>query len=80
MKCIALQHLAFEDLGLFAPVLADAGYEIECRQAGVAPLGIDEWRGAELVVVLGGPIAAYDVQTYPWLEQQIAGLRERRSS
>lgn len=77
MKCIALQHLAFEDLGLFAPVLADAGYEIEYRQAGVAPLRIDEWRGAELVVVLGGPIAAYDVQIYPWLEQQISGLRER---
>lgn len=77
MRCIALQHLAFEDLGLFAPVLADAGYEIEYRQAGVAPLGIDEWRGAELVVVLGGPIAAYDVQIYPWLEQQISGLRQR---
>jgi hypothetical protein len=29
MKCIALQHLAFEHLGLFAEVLANAGYEID---------------------------------------------------
>jgi GMP synthase (glutamine-hydrolysing) len=77
MKCIALQHLAFEDLGLFAEVLANAGYEVDYRQAGVSPLTSDDWRGAELVVVLGGPIAAYDTATYPWLHDELAGLRER---
>lgn len=60
MRRLALQHLAFEDLGLFAPVLAQAGYEIEYRQAGVTPLSREEWRNADLVVMLGGPIAAYD--------------------
>jgi GMP synthase (glutamine-hydrolysing) len=77
MKCIALQHLAFEDLGLFGPALAEAGYRVEYRQAGLAPPSPDEWRGADLVVVLGGPIAAYDTATYPWLDDQLAGLRER---
>lgn len=76
-KCIALQHLAFEDLGLFAEVLVHAGYEIDYRQAGIAPLAVDEWRGAELVVVLGGPIAAYDTHLYPLLDDELAGLRER---
>lgn len=77
MKCIALQHLAFEDLGLFAGVLEGAGYIIEYRQAGVNPPGADEWLGADLVVVLGGPIAAYDTATYPFLHDEIADLRER---
>lgn len=76
-KCIALQHLAFEDLGLFAEVLAHAGYEIDYRQAGITPLALDEWRGAELVVVLGGPIAAYDTHIYPFLDDELAGLRAR---
>lgn len=76
-KCIALQHLGFEDLGSFARVLADAGYDIEYRQAGVSPLGIDEWHSAGLVIVLGGPVAAYDIRTYPWLKDELAGLRER---
>jgi GMP synthase (glutamine-hydrolysing) len=76
-KCIALQHLAFEDLGLFAEVLALAGYEIDYRQAGISPLAVDEWRGAELVVVLGGPIAAYDTHIYPFLDDELAGLCER---
>lgn len=33
--CVALRHLAFEDLGGFAAVLGDAGYEITYRDAGV---------------------------------------------
>lgn len=77
MKCIALQHLAFEDLGLFEDILADAGYDIDYRQAGLAAPDAAEWREAELVVVLGGPIAAYDTGLYPFLEAEIAGLRER---
>lgn len=60
MKCIGLQHVAFEDLGLFADGLRHAGYEIDYRQPGIAPMEVDEWRNANLVVVLGGPIAAYD--------------------
>ncbi len=77
MRCIALQHLAFEDLGLFAPVLREAGWQIEHRQAGVAPLHPEEWRQADLVVVLGGPIAAYDTALYPFLHDEIEGLRAR---
>ena len=77
MPCIALQHLAFEDLGRFANVLTRAGHAIDYRQAGPSALSADEWRHADLVVVLGGPIGAYDTATYPWLAEEIAGLRER---
>jgi len=77
MPCIALQHLAFEDLGRFANVLTRAGHAIDYRQAGPSALSADEWCHADLVVVLGGPIGAYDTATYPWLAEAIAGLRER---
>lgn len=77
MKCIALYHVRFEDLGSFAAPLARAGYQIEYRHAGAAPLSPDEWREAALVVVLGGPLGAGDVAAYPWLAAEIGGLRQR---
>ena len=55
MKCIALYHVRFEDLGSFAEPLQKAGYDISYRHAGSAPLSLGEWRDTDLIVVLGGP-------------------------
>ena len=59
--CLALQHLSFEDLGTLGDVLAEQGWRIQLRQAGVDDLASAqaqaEWSGADLVVVLGGPTA-----------------------
>lgn len=77
MRCIALRHLVFEDLGVFDPELRQLGYRIEYRQAGIEAITDTEWRDADLVVVLGAPIGAHDVETYPWLADEIAGIRRR---
>ncbi|OON63527.1 glutamine amidotransferase [Massilia sp. KIM] len=77
MKCIAVYHVAFENLGSFAVPLAQRGYQLEYRHAGTDPLSKDEWEGADLVVVLGGPIGVGDVAAYPWLEQELDGLCAR---
>lgn len=79
MKCIALYHVRFEDLGNFAEPLERAGYDITYRHAGAAPLSLDEWRDTDLVVVLGGPIGASDTDSYPWLADEIIGLALRLS-
>ncbi len=79
MKCIALYHVRFEDLGSFAEPLQKAGYDISYRHAGSAPLSLGEWRDTDLVVVLGGPIGAADSALYPWLRDEIAGLTLRLS-
>jgi GMP synthase (glutamine-hydrolysing) len=73
MKVLALQHVPFEDLGAFAPALARRGYEIEYRDAG-EPLEDD---GADLVVVLGGPIGVYEVRDYPFIADEIALVQRR---
>lgn len=68
-----IRHLAFEDLGAFDPVLRAAGYEVRTLDAGV-----DELDGAgDLLVVLGGPIGAYEEDRYPFLTDEIR-LIERR--
>lgn len=80
MRCIALSHVAFEDLGLFEPALRQRGYGIEYVQAGRGGLTQRDWLAADLVVVLGGPIGVGDIEAYPWLADEMAGVRQRLDS
>ena len=77
MRCVAIRHLVFEDLGLFEPVLQQRGYEIDHVQAGIDVLSKQDWEAVELVVVLGGPIGVGDIDDYPWLDDEVAGIRRR---
>jgi len=70
----ALRHVAFEDLGLLGPLLAQRGHTVRYVDAGVDdPCGLDP----DLLVVLGGPVAATDDAAYPFLADE-ARLLERR--
>jgi GMP synthase (glutamine-hydrolysing) len=72
-----IRHLAFEDLGGFADVLARCGYEIHYYDAGVDELGSIDPLGCDVLIVLGGPISSNDVDDYPFLETEIDLLRRR---
>ena len=74
---LAIRHLAFEDLGSFAPVLRRRGFTVAYRDAGLDDLAARDLLDADLLVVLGGPIGAYESRTYPFLTQEIR-LIERR--
>ena len=76
-NCLVLRHVAFEDLGVFAAGLASRGFELHWRQAGVDEMAEADWLHADLVIVLGGPIAVYETDRYPWLDRQV-GLLQRR--
>jgi len=75
--CRVLGHVAFEDLDLLAPIIAQRGYEIRYLQAGVDPIDAVELKTADLVVVLGGPIGVYETDTYPFIRDEIAAIRAR---
>lgn len=77
MKCIAVYHVRFEDLGTFEAPISAHGYQISYRHAASAPLSEAEWRDTDLVIVLGGPIGANDASAYPWLYNEIRGLQLR---
>jgi len=76
-RCLAVVHVRFEDLGTFAAPIEAAGYAVEVRHAGSAAPTPVEWRDADLVVVLGGPVGVHDAAAYPWLDAVIAGLAAR---
>lgn len=74
---LAIRHVHFEDLGAFAEPIAEAGYAVRVYDAGVDDLRALDPLAADLVVVLGGPIGAYEEDAYPFLGHEI-GLLERR--
>ena len=73
----AIRHVHLEDLGAFAQPIEAAGYAIRLHDAGVDDLRALDALAADLVVVLGGPIGAYEEDAYPFLRDEI-GLLERR--
>jgi GMP synthase (glutamine-hydrolysing) len=75
--CVAVRHVAFEDLGLLGPLVRARGYDIRYHDAGVDPFGSDSLLAADLVIVLGGPIGAYERDIYPFITDEIAAIAAR---
>ncbi|MFO1154538.1 MAG: glutamine amidotransferase [Rhodospirillales bacterium] len=76
MQVLAIRHVAFEDLGSFATVLAARGGTITYHEAANGFAGVDPL-AADVMVVLGGPIGAYEGADYPFLAAE-QRLIERR--
>ena len=76
----AIRHVHFEDLGVFESVLTSNGYRILYCDAGTDDLRSSELSDCDLLVVLGGPIGAYEEEKYPFLTGEMAMIRERLKS
>jgi GMP synthase (glutamine-hydrolysing) len=76
-RCVAIRHVAFEDLDRFGPVLADGGFAVTMYDAATADLAGLDALSPDLMVVLGGPIGVYDHADYPFLSSELR-LLERR--
>ena len=79
-SAVAIRHLSFEHLGSFESVLRNTGYDvsyIDVQREGIPPLPALQ---ADLLVVLGGPIGAYEEHKYPFLSDELRLLDMRLSS
>jgi GMP synthase (glutamine-hydrolysing) len=65
-RALVLQHIRCEPPGIFSDVLTDRGIAIETielDEAGELP----DWREADLVLAMGGPMSVHDEAEHPWL-------------
>ena len=69
--------MAFEDLGLLAPIMEREGWNVSFCEAPVDDLSHSSIRDADLLIVLGGPIGVYETDSYPFITREI-DLLERR--
>jgi len=75
--CLAVRHVAFEDLGLLGPLVSARGYEVRYHAAGIEPFDAATLGAPDLVIVLGGPIGVYERATYPFIADEIAAIAAR---
>lgn len=73
----AIRHVPFEDLGSFAPLLTNAEFALTYLDAPTGDWAELDPLKPDLLVVLGGPIGAYEERAYPFLRAELA-LLERR--
>lgn len=74
---VALRHLAFEDLGLLAPLLHARGWRTHYCDVGVDELWKLDLSQVDLLAVLGGPIGVEEDERYPFLAEEVELVRER---
>ncbi|MEO1765042.1 MAG: gamma-glutamyl-gamma-aminobutyrate hydrolase family protein, partial [Cyanobacteria bacterium J06629_18] len=71
-----IRHIAFEDLGTLEIALQRQGYAIKYLEAGVDDLtSISPTE--DMLIILGGPIGAYDERDYPFLVDELQILEQR---
>jgi len=70
-RALAIRHVAFEDLGTLVGLLHQRGYDAVYQEAGVADLASITLSTDDLLVVLGGPIGAYEEDRYPFLRDEL---------
>jgi len=71
----AIRHVHFEDMGLLETILRERGANITYYEAWRDDL--DPAGEADLLVVLGAPISANDTDAFPFVEREIALVRDR---
>ncbi|WP_071518579.1 glutamine amidotransferase [Geitlerinema sp. PCC 9228] len=76
-NAIAIRHVPFEDLGTLTTTLQQRNYTITYLEAGLNPIQTLDPLTPDLLVVLGGPIGAYDNEDYPFLNDEIRLLAKR---
>lgn len=76
-SAVAIRHVGFEDLGAFKPAIRDAGYTIHYWDIGEQDLWTLEPVKTDLLIVLVGPIGAYEDEAYPFLKDEIDILDQR---
>jgi GMP synthase (glutamine-hydrolysing) len=76
-QAVVFRHVAFEDAGTLGPVLTERGYDIQWLEMGPSPIPAELAIAADLLLVLGGPIGAYEEDLYPFLRDEIRVLEGR---
>lgn len=70
-RAIAIRHVAFEDLGILSGPLERQGYRPAYLDAGADRLSYARLDENDVLIVLGGPIGAYEDDRYPFLIEEL---------
>jgi GMP synthase-like glutamine amidotransferase len=75
VRVLVLQHIACEHPGVFSEVLDERGAEAVPVELDAGE-SLPEWREFDAVLVMGGPMGAYEEADHPWLVSEKELVRE----
>lgn len=75
-KILVFQHVPYEPLGTLDPLLKEAGFRIRYVNYGRDPYQRPSLDKYEALIVLGGPMNAHQIDTYPNLATEVDVIRE----
>lgn len=75
-----VRHVPFEGIGVYGAVLEQRGYQLRVIEAPLAALAELDAHEPDLLVMLGGPIGAFDEATYPYLGEALRLVHQRLAS
>jgi GMP synthase (glutamine-hydrolysing) len=77
---LALRHVHFENLGILESILQERGYTVRYLEAAVDTIRNIDAKEDDLVIVLGGPIGAFEDKLYPFLSDELDFIERRLRS
>lgn len=75
-KILVFQHVPYEPLGTLDPLLKECGFRIRYVNFGRDPHTIPGLGRYAALIVLGGPMNADQIDTYPNLKSEVGIIRE----
>lgn len=75
-KVLVFQHVAWEILGSFHPLLKDAGFRIRYINFGRDPHAKPKVKEYDGLIVLGGPMGVYEHDKHPHLHTEVHCIRD----
>ena len=75
-----IRHIHFENAGILEPLLIERGFTLEYIEAPLADFKQYDVAKADLIIVCGAPIGAYDEKIYPFLTDEIKFIKDRIDS
>ena len=79
-QAVAIRHVMYEDLDNLEPLLRHQGFAVTYWDAGYDNLSDLVPSKPDLLMILGGPIGAYEDEDYPFLRDEIRILEARLQS
>ena len=74
---LVIRHVVHEGLAGYRLPIEQAGYEIERVAACQTDFATLDCVSPDLLVVMGGPMGAYETEAHPWLLDEIAAIAAR---
>jgi GMP synthase (glutamine-hydrolysing) len=76
-SALVIRHVAHEGLAGFRAPIEAAGYRIETVEVGDPRFDALDFAAPDLLVLLGGPMGAYEQDKYPWLAGELRRIAQR---